>query len=101
MSLFFGSIVKKIVNNIINKTTNANKASNITTIDVVKDSLNSIKDTNITSSSDIDTTINNIFEGISGKDKLKGVLFTKLIKETNELIEDMNQNKKKILNNLM
>ncbi len=45
-------------------------------------------------------SINKKFTTISGKDKLKGELFTKLIEQTNEMIDNTNTNKDNILKNI-
>ena len=45
-------------------------------------------------------TINKKFAPINGQDKLKGVLFTKLIEETNEMIDNTNRNKENMISKI-
>ena len=45
-------------------------------------------------------TINKRCNKIDGQDKLKGVLFTRMIRETNEIIDNTNLKKDKILKDI-
>lgn len=102
MNRFIESIAKKVIN-IIKKTTNAKKSSGTTTIKNITP-----KEENVVSSNlfpdfkeMVNDISNNTYSKISGKNELKGVLFTKMINETNEIIDEANQNRNKILNNLI
>lgn len=103
MSLFFRSIVEKITN-VIDAITGAKKArkNNTAITDVIKDiqkqpdSISSILGTTQALAGGIDP---NYYPRISGNNKLKGIIFTKLINETNAIIDEANLEKKKMIKN--
>ena len=104
MSSILGKIWEKVTDT-IDKITGAKKANNSTTTampDSVKNTYNqpdSISAIIGTAQALIGGIDSNYYPRISGNNKLKGVLFTKLIDETNAIIDEANMEKKKMINN--